>query len=151
MKFAINNTEFWEHIGYTFQKSIRNITEIEAKREKIIVWQSASCEAKFNVLAESVKQAPKLSTGWRLLKTNLNISHTSAWRTLRKSVKLFPYRIQVANILTPADCVKRVAMANWPMPSMKTLVSPGGFSSVSDNDESHFYLNGVMNKASCVF
>ena len=60
---------------------------------------------------------------------------------------LFPYRIQVANILTPADCVKRVAMA---MPSMKKLESPEGLSSVLVSDESHFYLNGVVNKAGCV-
>ena len=62
--------------------------------------------------AESAKQAPKLST---LFKTNPNISYTSAWRILRKP---FPYRKKVANILTPADCVKRVAMA---MPSMKKI------------------------------
>ena len=36
------------------------------------------------------------------------------------------------------------------MPSMKKLEPTEGLSSVWVSDESHFYLNGVVNKASCV-
>ena len=57
------NTESWEHIWYKFQKNIKTITEVTVKWKKIIFRRNASYEANTNVLAESVKQAPKLSTG----------------------------------------------------------------------------------------
>ena len=66
LKFVMINTESWEHIWYKFQKNIKTITEVTVKWKKIIFRRNASYEANINVLAESVKQAPKLSTGWQI-------------------------------------------------------------------------------------
>ena len=93
--------------------------------------------------AESAKQAPKLSTRCGFLKQ----TPISAIFQLGEFSESHFHRKQVASILTPADCFKRVAMA---MPSMKKMESTEGLSSVWVSDESHFYLNGVVNKANCV-
>ena len=102
------NAESWEHIWYKFHKNIRNITEVTVNCKKNHVWAKCILRGQYQCACRVGQTSAKAVDGV----TKLNISHTSAWRILRKSVTLFPYRIQVANILTPADCVKRVAMAN---------------------------------------
>ena len=64
-------------------------------------------------------QSNKGQSFWRgdeFLKQTNNISRTSAWRILWKSLTLFPYRIQVAHKLT-----LWLRGWPWPMPSIKQL------------------------------
>jgi len=79
----------------------------------------------------------------------LNISYGSLWRIARQELKKFPYRIQVKQPLSAQDKARRVNMCDWFHEAM--AAEPDFIEHLWFSDESHFSLDGYVNKKNTVF
>lgn len=59
---------------------------------------------------EILKEDPSIST--RRLSQRINVSQSTDWKILNKDLKLFPYKVQVAQQLTTAAVEKRFQFAS---------------------------------------
>ena len=73
-------------------------------------------------------------------------SFSSVYRILRFHLKLFPYTISVMQHLKQSGIESRLDFATWMTEDHLNIVDRIWFS-----DESHFYLNAVLNKQNCRF
>lgn len=85
----------------------------------------------------------------RRLSHQLNISYGSTQRIVRRDLKLYPYRIQLVQSLSPADIAQRLAFATW---FQQKVDNDASFTEhLFMSDEAHFHLSGHVNKQNCRF
>ena len=95
----------------------------------------------------SVEQSPKRSL--RKRSQNLNVSLTTCWRLLKMDLDVFPYRIQVSQLLTENDKIRRKAMCAALLRKIETNHS--FLSHLWTSDEAHFHLHGAVNSKNNIF
>ena len=71
--------------------------------------RTARSEDNINAIRESVKEAPEMILR-RLLLTGIQLSTSSAWRILKKDLRVKPYTISMAHKLNAYDMVQREEM-----------------------------------------
>ncbi|CAH0562881.1 unnamed protein product [Brassicogethes aeneus] len=86
----------------------------------------------------SIEQSPTRSA--RKHASALRISSRTVRRILHTDLKLHPYKLMVAQELSPQDCVQRRDACN----AILTALPPGAI--VWTSDEAHFHLCGTVNK-----
>ena len=90
--------------------------------------------------------ASNANSSVRSLSRQLEISKSSLHRVMRQDLKLFPYKIQITHALFPNDFERRVEFAR----SFMSLCETDSFiHNLMMSDESHFRLNGCVNKQNC--
>lgn len=96
-------------------------------------------------IRKSIEEDPETSTRRRSFQ--LSISRRSLQRILVKELKLFPYKIQMAQYLKQVDQQQRLTYA------LKFQEMARGNENFLQNlimsDESHFHMNGFVNKQNC--
>lgn len=102
-------------------------------------------EETVQAVRESVNEDPSVSTRRRA--TQLGISRTSLRRVLTVDLKLFPYKIQLAQELLPRDEEQRLRYANKFV--RLATENPNFLNNLIMSDEAHFHLNGYVNKQNC--
>lgn len=95
----------------------------------------------------SVDATPTTSTKRR--SKELNIPETTLRRIIRIDLKLFPYKIQMAHKLNPADYVRRVNYGKWAVEMARN--QSDFWQKIIMSDEAHFSLSGGVNKQNCRF
>lgn len=95
----------------------------------------------------SVEAEPRTSALRR--SRELGLARETARLIIRKDLKLFPYKIQMAQKLNPADYVRRLNYAKWCIEMAKT--DTNFWRKIIMSDEAHFTLNGGVNKQNCRF
>ncbi len=104
--------------------------------------RKARSEQNIAAASASVEQDPNQSLTRR--SQSLGISVTSLWRILRKDLGLHPYKIKLTQELKQLDHFKRRTFVNW---AQQQLENDADFhSKIIFSDESHFWLNGFVNK-----
>lgn len=95
-------------------------------------------------LERSLEENPPVST--RRRSQQMGMSRSSLQRMLHE-MDMFPYKIQLAQELQLQDNKKRLENAM----RLQDLVNgdPGFLQNSIMSDESHFYLNGFVNKQNC--
>lgn len=91
-----------------------------------------------NSHGESSTQAVATATG---------IPKTTVWRSMRKILKLFPYRIQNLHELLPRDHVLRLAFAQDFITHVE--LNDDWLDHIFWSDEAHFTLSGQVNTHNC--
>jgi len=71
------------------------------------------------------------------------ISKTSAHKVIRHNLKLYPYKLQVAHALEPADKPKRCEFARWLLNNQDII------SDILWSDEAYFSIEGTINTHNC--
>ena len=95
-------------------------------------------------LERSLEENPSVST--RRRSQQMGMSRSSLQRMLHE-MDMFPYKIQLVQELQPQDNEKRLEYAM----RLQDLVNgdPGFLQKLIMSDESHFHLNGFVNKQNC--
>ncbi len=65
-------------------------------------------------------------------------------RILKKESKYFPYKVQISQSLSKPSELKRVQFCEKMLEKLET--DPNYINKIWFTDESHFYLNGYVNK-----
>ena len=103
--------------------------------------RSARNEDAVEVVSISVAENPNTST--RKRSSQLEISRTTLQRIMKKDLRLYPYKIQVTQLLKSADRQKRMDFAR----QFLSLNNCESFiSHLIMSDEAHFHLDGYGNK-----
>lgn len=91
---------------------------------------------------EIAEQEPTIST--RRLSQRIGVSRSTAWTILNKDLKLFPYKVQIAQQLTEAAVEKRLNFAN----EVCQLIDESkiDITKIIFSDEAHFWLDGYVNR-----
>jgi len=92
-------------------------------------------------MTECKNNAQQCST--RTIGDMTNLSHTTTWKIMRKSLKLFPYKVQTGQALTDLHKEKRLTFCNKWMNNT--------FDDVLFSDESYFSVHGIVNRQNCRF
>lgn len=94
---------------------------------------------------DSINDNPETSTRRRAAQLGMN--RRSLQRILRTDLKLFPYKLQLVQRVSPADAQARLRyavrfqnLAREQQDFLQNLIM---------SDEAHFHLNGVVNKQNC--
>ena len=98
-------------------------------------------------IQQSVENSPKKSH--RIRAQELSLTPTTLWRTMRKNLQLFPYRISTHHVLKPEDMAKRVEMCEWFNDKLEH--TPAWLNNIWFSDEAHFHLNGAVNNHNNIF
>lgn len=100
-----------------------------------------------NIEAVRISIAANPSTSTRHRSQELHISRSSLNRILHKDLYLHAYKIQLVQYLSPNDFTRRLEFANWV--AEKEQNDANVLDRVIFSDESHFLLNGRVNKQNC--
>lgn len=95
----------------------------------------------------SVEADPRTSSYHR--SQELGIARTTLRRIIHSDLKMFPYKIQIAQKLNPADYPRRLDYAKWCIEM--AVNQPDFWRKIIMSDEAHFSLNGGVNKQNCRF
>lgn len=95
---------------------------------------------------ESIEKDPKSST--RRRSQELGLSRTTLQR-IQTELGMHPYKIQVVQQLKPGDYEQRMAYSTWIQEKAKK--NRKFLDQLIMSDESHFYLNGVVNRQNTRF
>lgn len=95
----------------------------------------------------SVQQSPKRSVRKRA--QSLGLSASTCWRVSRNDLGLYPYRIQIHQLLSDEDKKKRKTMAAKII--QKSSNSANFLDFLWTSDEAHFHLHGRVNSKTNVF
>ena len=90
----------------------------------------------------SVLQSPKTSS--RRRSKQLGLSDTSLRTILKDDLNLYPYKIQIRQLLSDVDRESRVQMCNWF--NDRLSADEHWLDDVWFTHEAHFHLNGVVNR-----
>ena len=103
--------------------------------------RSTRTEDTIEQVRASVQRNPALST--RKRSAQLVVSRTSLRRILVEDLRLHPYKIQRVQELQPNDPILRRAF-------VQTMLERfWSFNNILFSDESHFHINGHVNKQNC--
>lgn len=94
---------------------------------------------------ESVAENPSTST--RRRSQQVNISDRSLRRILHDDLDMHAYKVQVTQELLPDDHAKRREFADWMLGQFSD--DNRFYEKIIFSDESHFHLNGFVNKQNC--
>ncbi|KAL7723793.1 hypothetical protein ACLKA6_000408 [Drosophila palustris] len=90
----------------------------------------------------SIEADPRTSSYHR--SQELGIARTTLRRIIHGDLKVYPYKIQMAQKLNPDDYTRRLQYAKW---SIEMAENEGDFwRKIIMSDEAHFTLNGGVNK-----
>lgn len=76
------------------------------------------------------------------------VAPMTAWRALRKELRLYPYRIQRLHKLEPGDPQRRLAFAQDFL--TRVAIDDDWLDTILWTDEAHFTLTGQVNSRNCV-
>jgi len=93
---------------------------------------------------ENVKNNIKEFPSVRKLENKTEIKRESVRRILKKELKYFPYKVQIGQSLSKPLELKRVQFCEKMLEKLET--DPNYINKIWFTDESHFYLNGYVNK-----
>lgn len=91
-------------------------------------------------ILEAVDDDPTIST--RQLSKDLNVSHSTVWRTLHENL-LYPYHLQRVQGLLERDFEPRLQFCRWALVQLATVLN--FLSSVLFTDEANFNRDGITN------
>jgi len=77
----------------------------------------------------------------------LGLSATSTWRNLRRDLGLHSYKIQLTQKLKVNDYRQRRVFADWVLEQLE--INPNFTKQIIFSDETHFWMNGYVNKQNC--
>lgn len=122
-----------------FERTGSVLDDVEARKSKP---KTSRTPELLERVKQVVQEEPSIST--RRLSQRLNVSVTTAWKILNKDLKLHPYKIQVAQQLTPASVEKRLHFAQ----DVCEMIDNGEMdaSKIIFSDEAHFWLDGYVNR-----
>ena len=106
--------------------------------------RTASTEEKIEQVRDSVRENP--STSIRKRSTQVAVSRSSMQRILR-SLKLFPYKVQLVQQLKPRNYEQRLQYAIRMQELSRN--DPNFTDKLIFSDEGHFHLSGFVNKQNC--
>lgn len=102
-------------------------------------------EENIALVASSVNNDP--GTSIRRRSQELGISTTSIFKIMHCDLNLFPYKIQLTQVLQPSDHLERRKFADFVLE--RTQEDPDFVKKILFSDESHFHLQGYVNKQNC--
>lgn len=92
-----------------------------------------------------IEETPRLSVRKVLNNITNRTSYSTVQRILKFDLELTPYKIPVMQTLKQSDIDSRMEFCNW------ALANPAVIDATWFSDESHFYLNGSVNKQNMRF
>lgn len=114
-----------------------SIVNIKCKSRKPTAMTDENITAIQSVMMEN----PRTST--RRLAQQVNVSHTTAYKAIRKELEMFPYKITAVHQLLPIDHHARLHFCEWISEVVQN--EPDFLSRCFFTDEAWFYLNGYVN------
>lgn len=91
-------------------------------------------------ILQMVEREPTTST--RKISSELGVSHTTVWRTIRNQ-QLYPFHFQKVQALTPADYPPRQQFCRWLL--NRCAEEPNFVAHILFTDEASFARDGIMN------
>ncbi len=85
-----------------------------------------------------------LGKSYREIELETNINRGSILNSLKKVLKLFPYKVQLMQKLPESSFKKRLDFCNNMIQTLQ--LNPDLLNNIWFSDESHFHLNGYCNK-----
>ena len=82
----------------------------------------------------------------RIIAEEVDTSHSTVRKILRKDLELFPYKMSVHHKLSEQDKHQRVAFSEW---LKKTAADSDFLEGIWFSDEAHFHLTGQVNSQYC--
>ena len=107
--------------------------------------RNARSDENIAAVREIVSEDPNLSIPRRAQESGL--FQTSTWRTLRKDLNLFSYKIQLLQELKPNDHLQRRQFTDWAQEQWE--IDPDFGKKTIFSGEAHVWLNGFVNKLNC--
>ena len=99
-------------------------------------------DAKKTQIKQLFHDNPKRSL--RDVASEVHVHHTTVWALVRKELKMFPYRLQIAPQLSDADKTNRLAFAH--LIKQKLQENPDFLKRIVYSDECSFSLGGAVKK-----
>ena len=109
--------------------------------------RSSRSDENISAVKTVIDANPKKSV--RRISAELHLSKTSVHRILSQDLELFAYTLQIRQSLTEHDCAPRLTFAQWMVELLDA--TPDLLGRIWFSDESHFHLDGHVNKQNCRF